>query len=96
MQYEVKEAKNVFYRDQQHSHWGINLLSYEKSMNEKVRMTVAIPVEKGSWIDGSAYQHIYEMSFKCVNREKRFGNLKGFIDKCKTDVSIDTYLKANF
>ena len=59
-------------------------------------MTVAIPVEKGSWIDGSAYQHIYEMSFKCLNEEKKFGNLKESIDDCKKEVSIDTYLKANF
>ena len=93
LQYEVKESDSTFYRDQQHSHWGINLVSYEKSMNGKVRMTVAIPAEHESKVDESAYRRIKRMSFRCLHiGYPATGNLKGFIDDCKDEVIAGIYL----
>ena len=56
-------------------------------MNKKVRMTVAIPAEKGSTVDGSAFRRIKKMSFPCLHTmPARVGNKKGYIDDCKNEV----------
>ena len=88
----MKELSGVFERDQAHSHWGIDLLSYEKKLNNKVRMTVAIPTEHKGKVDDSAYRRIKKMSFKCLDKSHNIGRNQGFIDDCKDEVNIYAYM----
>ena len=88
----MAESSQFWARDQQHSYWGLKLLNYEKKLNKKVRMTVAIPAEPGSEVDESAYRRIKRMKFKCLDTYKSVGNLKPYIDDCKEEASDCTYL----
>ena len=97
LQYEVAESGEVWYRDQQHSYWGLKLLNYEKKLNKKIRMTVAIPAEPGSEVDESAFRRIKWMFKKgqipCLNTEPDWtGSLKPYIDDCKEEASNCTYI----
>ena len=89
----MKKADGAFDRDEQHSHWGIDSISYERQMNGKVRMTVAIPAEHGSKVDETAYRRIYMMSFKCLRtKPKWYGSIKNYIDNCKYEVIVGIHV----